>query len=534
MDVMQGKICAFVLLAVHTMGAQPPDSCTFSETSSKDAKCLANDHVLLQGKVLEFSKKARPRKDHVLLQGKVLEVSKGSLARGDSSCHTALPGEPCHDQVTWAMKSGITSNPEWYPDLTGSSSFEEFQAHLYERGHSDCPEPCPIGGCSAGSVQRRRRAAAMCSCRRRHGRADLASGWACMGDTISKTSLPSPAPDEDEPSTTVEAPSPSPEQAAPASCDQSQVRRRRRASSMCSCRRRSTPDRLFGETWTCQGDTMVPYTAPPAPPPQPAPALPGWHPTSETVGNGQWCRVGVPPSTWELRECNAAGPRTRIKVLTYNLFWWNLFGRRGGGGASKLIAESGRGEAYDLMGFQECEDTWRVLRDAGLSDKYGVVSKGKAVSIAYRRSRWSVLEHGLWDVAEDRPEQWYGRRGAQYARLKHRNGRIVTFINHHGPLPVGTGGKCGGRATAYNILKTVASKAHTGDQIIMVGDFNANRESSTIQELDQKIHRVFTGTAIGGIDHIYSNCGDAEHVITADNLGSGGSDHDALSAVIEA
>lgn len=265
------------------------------------------------------------------------------------------------------------------------------------------------------------------------------------------------------------------------------------------------------------------------------PALPGWRPSGEVVGEGHWCKVGVPAPDWNLLTCYAAGPKTKVKVLSYNLFWWNLFGHRGGNGrsAGRLIARTGQPEPYDIMGFQECDDAWRILGDAGLADEYGFVSKGMAIAIAYRRAHWSVLEHGMWEVAEDRPEQWYGKRAAQYARLRHKNGRVVFFVNHHGPLPVGTGGKCGGRATAYNLLRTIASNAHTGDQIIMVGDFNANAHTSAIQALDAKMHRVFSGVAIGGIDHIYSNCGDVQHVVSTRNLGAGGSDHDALSAVFD-
>jgi len=58
-------------------------------------------------------------------------------------CHTAVEGEDCYGAVTWAMDTGITSNPEWYPDLTSSSSFEDFQARLHSIRHGNCPLPCP-------------------------------------------------------------------------------------------------------------------------------------------------------------------------------------------------------------------------------------------------------------------------------------------------------------------------------------------------------------------------------------------------------
>merc|ERR1719220_928479 len=60
------------------------------------------------------------------------------------ACHTAVEGDDCYGAVTWAMDIGITSNPEWYPDLTSSSSFEDFQARLHSISHGNCPVPCPL------------------------------------------------------------------------------------------------------------------------------------------------------------------------------------------------------------------------------------------------------------------------------------------------------------------------------------------------------------------------------------------------------
>ena len=51
------------------------------------------------------------------------------------------------------------------------------------------------------------------------------------------------------------------------------------------------------------------------------------------------------------------------EVLSYNLFWWNLYGKRGGNGdsASNLIASAMQPEPFDFMGFQEIERTRPVL-----------------------------------------------------------------------------------------------------------------------------------------------------------------------------
>jgi len=49
----------------------------------------------------------------------------------DRSCHTAARGEACYSAVTWAKDIGIASNPSWYPGLSSSSRFEEFQEFLH-------------------------------------------------------------------------------------------------------------------------------------------------------------------------------------------------------------------------------------------------------------------------------------------------------------------------------------------------------------------------------------------------------------------
>jgi len=59
-----------------------------------------------------------------------------------SLCHTATPGEKCYDDVTWAKDKGIFEHPEWYPGLDATSTFTDFQQHLYSNELSDCKQPC--------------------------------------------------------------------------------------------------------------------------------------------------------------------------------------------------------------------------------------------------------------------------------------------------------------------------------------------------------------------------------------------------------
>mmetsp|Transcript_133752 Transcript_133752/g.286022 ORF Transcript_133752/g.286022 Transcript_133752/m.286022 type:complete len:483 (-) Transcript_133752:67-1515(-) len=231
-----------------------------------------------------------------------------------------------------------------------------------------------------------------------------------------------------------------------------------------------------------------------------------------------------------------AGSAVRLKVLTYNLFWWNLFGLRGGNGGSagRLIAQAGRAMPLDVMAFQECQDPQRVLRAAGLWGQYivfgGDGTGSAALCTAFRSSTWQLLGHGLEYVAEDTRQQYFGRRAAMWLRLQHRQtGRKLLFVNHHGPLPLNSGGIQGGATLASRLLRLVQEHAQAGDGVVLVGDFNANPTSATVQHLEGSLRRIFTGRVDGGIDHVFTNLG-PESVLATENLGPGGSDHDALSA----
>merc|ERR1712056_151371 len=219
---------------------------------------------------------------------------------------------------------------------------------------------------------------------------------------------------------------------------------------------------------------------------------------------------------------SGSGSEGEVSVLSYNLFWWNLFGRRHGNGksAGKLIASNG---PYDIMGFQECEDVGRVLADAGLEDSHESLPGGHALAIAYRRSSWERLGSDSVVVGEDRHDQYYGKRVVNWARLRHlRTRKVVFFVNHHGPLPVNSGGKYGGDATAHKILRVLNEHAHKSDLQIIVGDFNADTNSATQRVLKQHMKRVHSHW----VDAIFAS----RSGLRVKTLGKGGSDHDAIEA----
>merc|ERR1712129_484501 len=84
-------------------------------------------------------------------------------------------------------------------------------------------------------------------------------------------------------------------------------------------------------------------------------------------------------------------------------------------------------------------------------------------------------------------------------------GKTVFFVNHHGPLKVSQGGGCTGSATSLNIMKVIASNAHSDDVIILLGDFNAGLGSSRVRELERRLNRVHSDYMFAGVDHVFSN-----------------------------
>jgi len=247
---------------------------------------------------------------------------------------------------------------------------------------------------------------------------------------------------------------------------------------------------------------------------------------------------GVPPRKkwceWPVAQ-NLSAPEgvgnISIKVLTYNLFWWNLYGIRHGAGDSAgnlLKAETEEDGAFDVMGFQECENGVRVLEPVGLLEIFEVLQGPHAVCMAYRKGVWTLLAQGTADVGEDMRSHYYGRRGVFWMRLEHAaTGRKLLFANHHGPLEVNSGGDCGGVSIANNLIEVIKNNSRQGDAVILVGDFNANSASLTVQALWSRMVLLGSGSSFGGVDNIFGNM-DAGSVVSRKNLGNGGSDHDAI------
>lgn len=321
-------------------------------------------------------------------------------------------------------------------------------------------------------------------------------------------------------------------------------------SNPCQCNRECASHRSCCPDYTavCEKPPAAPPPAlpaapkPAAPPPaqpvvpkpeQAAPAPPPSGEKSWKVKGGFMCREGELPSVFDHSSASGAAPLD-VSVMSYNLYWWVLFdkGKPGdqkpyketnGNTGTELIAQSTKDHDFDAIGFQECGDEKWLLNHSRLSDRYGVF-RDRACCMAYQKQRWSLLSKGVYYVAIDD----FGPRPAQWMRLKHKKtGQIMFVMNHHGPVPIDSGGRCGSASTAYLLLRTVARNALQGDAVVMLGDFNAFEGKPLFQMLSQRLHK-----AIGvAEDAVFTNMGPGA-VASAEDLGKGGSDHSALGVTL--
>jgi hypothetical protein len=237
------------------------------------------------------------------------------------------------------------------------------------------------------------------------------------------------------------------------------------------------------------------------------------------------------PKIWDFSTTTEK--HAHVKVLSYNLYWWKLVDTMHAHTAGQLVKAHTQDGPFDFMGLQECNWIYGFIFDAGGDGQYEAFHINKNICIAVRKAAWEVLDHGEKIVASDSggAGQNYGQRAVMWVRARHKHTKeTLFFANHHGPLPLSSGGQWGPPATARNLLSVISENGKKGDAVILVGDFNSQVNSLTIKQLGCRLNKVKSGVKFGGVDHIFTNLGNA-HVVSSNNLGQGGSDHDALSAV---
>merc|ERR1719330_431819 len=122
------------------------------------------------------------------------------------------------------------------------------------------------------------------------------------------------------------------------------------------------------------------------------------------------CSIEPLPGLWEYTP---SGQELQVKILIYNLFWWQLFDaqKTANGSPFRLMENFDKPMPFDFMGFQECEDGALVLRGANMLDQYtwypGMGTTTTAICMAFLTRNWEHLSHGCQFISEDAPaEHW--------------------------------------------------------------------------------------------------------------------------------
>ena len=234
---------------------------------------------------------------------------------------------------------------------------------------------------------------------------------------------------------------------------------------------------------------------------------------------------GIPPSL-PPSPAGTGGAVVALEVVTYNLYWWNV-GQNNRWGALYATIE---GQAFDLIGFQECEDVSTVIsnvpRMSGRFDSFaptGIPGPGdNPAPVAWDGQRFDRLGAGWMQVGSDQ----YGQRVTVWVRLLDRTtGATVFFANTHGPL-----GDCS-TGLGDNWMRAVADNIAPDDFLVYTGDFNCGAGSAAISVLDGAAGGPLKLVANGGIDMIFTNGADAASWRSVNGYPS---DHPLVAATFEA
>lgn len=163
-----------------------------------------------------------------------------------------------------------------------------------------------------------------------------------------------------------------------------------------------------------------------------------------------------------------AGSGGKIKVVSYNIFWWNAFGQNPWKG--EHVTDNIKNTLQpDVLGLQECDSPQLIQERTGyvaaseFAGAQGVVVKPGLFKIG-QRGRQDIQATGKW-----------GPRYVTFVQLTHPSGRTFWHFNTHWCVHSGNGQTCDPNKRyigAQNMLGVIHDKAQ-GAPVIITGDFNA-------------------------------------------------------------
>jgi endonuclease/exonuclease/phosphatase family metal-dependent hydrolase len=215
----------------------------------------------------------------------------------------------------------------------------------------------------------------------------------------------------------------------------------------------------------------------------------------------------------------------RVKVVSYNIYWWNAFGQNPANG--RKITDNIRYTLRpDVLGLQECDSPSLIQSRTGYA-RASTFSGSQGVMV--RPGLFTVGDEGSRDIGAT--GKW-GPRYVTWAQLTHRqSGRTFWHFNTHWCVHSGNGQKCSAdkRYTgARNMLRVVRERAG-GAPVIITGDFNAGEGEKGVRHFLENGYSMGKWNWVDGV--LYSTA----HWRTR-SAGTGekaGSDHRPVVAELE-
>merc|ERR1712137_819298 len=166
----------------------------------------------------------------------------------------------------------------------------------------------------------------------------------------------------------------------------------------------------------------------------------------------------------------------KIKVVSYNLYWWNAFGQNPWKG--EHVTDNIKNNLQpDVLGLQECDNPGLIEQRTG----YVAASEfAGAQGVSVKPGMFRIGDRGTQDIQAT--GKW-GPRYVPWAQLTHSSGRTFWHFNTHWCVHNGNGRTCDANTRyngAKNMLQIIRQKTR-GAPAIITGDFNAGMSEPGIE-----------------------------------------------------
>ena len=222
-------------------------------------------------------------------------------------------------------------------------------------------------------------------------------------------------------------------------------------------------------------------------------------------GTSGHAQDNVKPTTTRPDSPRTNDPAEAIRVMSFNIRYGTAKdGENAWPHRREMVFDVVRNHQPDIVGMQEVLNGQRAALLRALPEyesigkgRFDGALRGEFSPIMYRKERFEVLEHGqfwLSDTPDVPGSKSWGNaitRICTWARLRDREtSRVVYFYNTH----LDHRSPPSQQRSAELIAQRIEQHANKTDPVILVGDFNAAEDTSTIRYLKGEIDRAYETT----------------------------------------